>query len=346
MNFRDCLANKGVDIAKLLLPNFEQMATHVTETISEDADLCQATLYIQEQYGRFGNNIYQILHAVIIARYIGIGFIECKFYFRKRHAESYIFDNIVMYFGIDETSGPPEIRATLFYPYGFEICFNSLNYYNVKKDAERLGRLFFNQHIDSLPSNKKTVAFHFRAGDIFSENGAVHPLYVQPPLSYYVLALDHICETTSDFEVYVVFEDNRNPVIKKFINILEGRGIPHILQSSSLEDDAYSIATAHCIVSSFSTFCEALALMSENIRRWYAFRTVTAHGDEMQPFVPNKFREIMHSDGVEIFVIEDRLGQYIAPKTWNSSVDQIDTMQSYPVSSLEVRKIPDVRRSM
>ena len=339
MKLKDHLTNKGIDIAKLLLPNFEQMATNVSETIIENANFSQVSLYIQEQYGRFGNNIYQILHAVTIARYVGLGAIECKFHFRNRSSESYVFDNIVLYFGIDEPSGPPEIRATLFYPYGFEECFKFLNYNDVKSDAEKLGRLFFNQHADPIPSNKKTMAFHFRAGDIFAESGAVHPLYVQPPLSYYVLALDHISETIKDFEVCVIFEDERNPVIRSFINILQGRDIPYVLQSSSLENDAYSIATAHCIVSSFSTFCEALALMSENIRRWYAFRTVTAHGDEMYPFIPNKFQDIMHSDGVELFVIDDQLGQYIKPKTWNSSASQLEIMQSYPISNLGVRKI-------
>ena len=340
------MASKGIDIAKLPLPNFEQMPSSISEAAAEDVDFVQVKLYIQEQYGRFGNNIYQILHAIIIARFLKLDLIECKFIFRSPDGESHIFDNIVMKFGIDMNSSPPAIKATLFYPYGFEICFDALNYNTIKKDAERLGRLFFDPPAANPVGNKKKIAFHFRAGDIFSDGGTVHPLYVQPPLSYYILALDHICETLTDFEAYVVFEDKRNPVIEKFIFILGERGIPYVLQSSNLENDAYAIATAHCIVSSFSTFCEALALMNENIRRWYAFRTVTAHGDEMQPFVPNRFSEILQSDAVEIFVIEDRSGHYIAPKSWNSSAEQIEKMQSYPISSLNVRKIPDMNRNV
>jgi len=189
VNLRDCLANKGVDIAKVLVPSFEQMAAYVSETSMECADLSQVAFYIQEQYGRLGNNIYQILHAIIIARYLGVRIIDCKFHLRNERFESYIFDNIILKFGIREKLCPSVMSATFFYPYGFERCFHEMDYNVVKSDAERIGNLYFKDIVRACRGKNKKIAFHFRSGDIFSNDGKVHPFYVQPPLSYYILAL-------------------------------------------------------------------------------------------------------------------------------------------------------------
>jgi hypothetical protein len=50
------------------------------------------------------------------------------------------------------------------------------------------------------------LVVHFRAGDVFAGQN-VHPFYGQPPLSYYLSAV----EREQPSRVWLVFEDRGNP---------------------------------------------------------------------------------------------------------------------------------------
>lgn len=340
MDVERYLAAKGVDFDEARIAHYYQMETRFS--ILEDAEnsIDRIILYIQERYGRFGNNIYQLAHAIIIARYLGFKTVDCCFQLAETLIKRIFVEDVIVNFGLERAPTAPSISATLFLPNGFRSCFQNVDLLSIKSDCEKIGRAIFPaKAVASGSGDKKIVVFHFRSGDVFVPGKFFNPLYVQPPLAYYILALDHICSTMEDFDIRVVYENLNNPCIAKFVDLLSARGLPHHIQSASFLEDAHIINTADTIVSSFGTFCEGLALTSEHIRRWYAFRTCAAHEEEMRPFLPYRFRDVLLHDAVSLFLVEDRAGAYIAKGKWDLSAEQLGQLVDYPIQNLRVSEI-------
>ncbi|WP_331327369.1 hypothetical protein [Methylobacterium fujisawaense] len=336
MSFREYLGGKGVWVDGLCWSSYSQSAGNLSEIDYIDAQE-PATLYIHERYGRFGNNIHQLLNSLVIARALSLKIIDCKFYIDEERTKSIFIDDMVINFGINGPPRAPYISATMFYVQGFEKFIADFSYDTVKRDAEKLYRALFAPKItEKYDANRNVVVFHFRSGDIFSTD--INPLYTQPPLSYYVKALDHICETITGADLRVVYENKLNPCIDKFCNVLDERGLKYKTQSSSFKADAGLLASADCVVSSYSSFCDALALMNDNLKRWYAFRAAAAF-ECVDLSISSKFSSILQSIGAEIYLVDDEEGLYIPMGGWKNTPEQIRQLTDYPTSKLCIKPL-------
>lgn len=336
MLLKDYLTGKGVWTDGFCWPSYSQAAGSFSDI---DVDLCRESLnlFIQEKYGRFGNNVHQVLHALIIARKLSIKQIFCNFYLDDAKTRSIVIEDIVLIFGIENPPASPMISGTMFYLQGFESFIKELDYDKIKNDAERLCRaLSLRGGITRQANNKNLVVFHFRSGDIFSTD--VNPIYTQPPLSYYITALDHIMQSSEESDIYVVYENNLNPCIEKFMQHLDRTKISYQKQSLSFSEDAGLIASADFIVSSYSSFCDMLALMNENLLRWYAFRSAAAF-ECVDLSISSRFSNILGSDGVDVYLVSDDGGQYTPLGQWGHSADQIDQLLNYPASNLSIKLV-------
>src|SRR5262249_33769825 len=109
---------------------------------------------------------------------------------------------------------------------------------------------------------REDLVLHFRAGDVFRESQP-HPSYGQPPLSYYLAAV----EREQPQRVWLVFEDRANCCIDAAESALKARGLEVVVQSGATIDDIRVLMTAERLVSSRCTFVQAIAHLSERLRK-------------------------------------------------------------------------------
>lgn len=336
MHLKEYLASKGVWTDGFCLPSYSQAAGSFSN-MDINLDSKQINLFIQEKYGRFGNNVHQVLHALIVARELAIKSIFCNFYLDDTKTESIIIDDIVLKFGIEAAPEMPLISGTMFYLQGFEKFIENLDYQSIKSDAERLGRgMSLRGQTTRQVNEKNLVVFHFRSGDIFSTD--VNPIYTQPPLSYYIIALEHILETLKEPTIYLVYENKLNPCIEKFQDHLDVSKIRYKNQSLSFKEDAGLIASANTIVSSYSSFCDMLALMNEDLCRWYAFRSAAAF-ECVDLSLSNSFSGILGGDGIDVYLVNDDQEKYTPMGQWGHSADCIEQLLNYPMCNLSIRLV-------
>ena len=131
--------------------------------------------------------------------------------------------------------------------------------------------------IDSVHPND--VVVHVRSGDIFeAEDRAAGSalggqLYVQPPLSFYMLAIKHALGA-SPGAVHIVAENALNPIIIPLIQKLEASAQPvNVRLGQSLNDDLNWILAARKLVLSNGTIGIAASLISDVLEQAYFFRT-------------------------------------------------------------------------
>lgn len=141
----------------------------------------------------------------------------------------------------------------------------------------------------------------------------------------------------SEFELFLVYENDFNPCISEFRKFLEARGVPYVNQSASFHDDAELVASANCIVAAFSSFCDVLALMNENLDRWYSFRSIAAY-EGIERSIAREFAGILQSDNVKVFRIVDVERKYTNMVVWKNTKEQRDLMINYPISSLSIEQ--------
>lgn len=336
MRLRDYLSVRGVHIDGLCGSSFSQARGSFSD-VDYDLDTSKLVIYIQEQYGRFGNNVHQVLHALIVARGLDIKNICCSFYIDDKRTNTIIIGDILVKFGVQQVPDSPQISATMFELQGFENFIHNFDYDSVKLDAERISRILFgNNFEESRNWSAKVCAFHFRSGDIFGT--FINSIYTQPPLSYYVKALDHILETFQSVDIRLVYEDELNPCIEQFKGFLRRRGLAYQAHSSSFYEDAKLLISADCIVASYSSFCDVLALMNENLSRWYAFRSIAAY-EGIDLSLARDFSRILRSSGVEVYKIIDEKNSYTALGDWVCSPSQLHQLVNYPLSNLSIRSI-------
>jgi len=103
------------------------------------------------------------------------------------------------------------------------------------------------------------LLIHIRSGDIFYNN--IHPLYLSPPLSYYV----NIINKNNYDNIYLISEDRRNPTVDALLKIY-----PNIkFKIQSLEEDIKLILGSTNIIMSFGSFIPSLLILSDLIKQLY-----------------------------------------------------------------------------
>jgi hypothetical protein len=166
---------------------------------------------------------------------------------------------------------------------------------------------------------REDLVLHFRAGDAFRKSRP-HPSYGQPPLSYYLSAV----EREQPQRVWLVFEDRANYCIDAAESALQARGLEVVVQSGTTLDDIRVLMTTERLVSSRGSFVHAIAHLSERLRKAYFFE-----GEEGPLSLPR--------GGVEVVVVRDIDGEFTAEvlsRNWTGSRDQRALLLSYPPEKL------------
>ena len=160
-------------------------------------------LTIYTWYGRLGNNVMQIIHAIYYAEKNNH---KCVTFpphnlFKKNTIDVDIGDNI------ENTS---HFSNRFFYLKDLKIY--DLEPYMMKKIFKTYIKPIMNIDFNDNYNQDNTIYFHFRGGDIFTYNGG-HPAYVQPPLIYYK-------DIIKDYEKAVLIcEDKINPCINELLKL-------------------------------------------------------------------------------------------------------------------------------
>jgi hypothetical protein len=294
---------------------------------------------IIKQAGRFGGMFTCILHATILARVIGCDRIEAYPFGLGPSKPTLQVREITYSFRPFGGSHDPTLAGGFFNTFAFESCLQAVPCNFVDETIDRFLRPLFAHHLNrARPADPSAMILNFRSGDIFDDPPA-STWYVQPPASFYIKAFEFARRHLGVKRAVIVYEDNRNPAVGAVETYLNEHGLAFIDLSGDPERDLRSLLSAAHIAAPFSTFTEAAALLSRNLRNYFAFRSIEAHADLHQRRVDPMLSAVLRSRGGHPFVIHDRGGAYIAPKDWRNSDEQRRMIVNYPKEHLEVREL-------
>ncbi len=205
-------------------------------------------IIIQSWYGRFGNNLIQLINAITYGlqnNYNRIIFPNHQFL---------ITNNIIIDINIHNKK--ENYIASDEYDFFFLAINNKIKYtYNIKYLFDN-----FIKHIINIDNSEYTTNYdltlYFRSGDIFE--GSYNHEYVQPPMSFY----DEIIKKENTKNILLVSEVLNNPVIKYYSDFYKWN-------KNSIEEDIKILINSKviCIVNSF--FSIIVMLLSKKIERFY-----------------------------------------------------------------------------
>lgn len=207
------------------------------------------TIKILKWFGRLGNNIIQVKNAIHIGYFLEDNIIMPK--------HNLFNKTVIKLFG----SGKNEIYTdsdNFFYKNKINVdqTIFTKNINSVKNILQNLLLINPNQI-----STSNSVVIHLRGGDIF--NNMPHPLYLNPPLSYYTNIID-----SNNFEnIILVSQDMKNPCINKLITLYKEK--IHF-KIDNLNNDINKILSAETVIESIGTFTDALLFISKNIKTIYS----------------------------------------------------------------------------
>ncbi len=167
-----------------------------------------------------------------------------------------------------------------------------------------------------------TVVVHIRSGDLFAGEGA-HPGYVQPPLAYYIAALEHAAAQHPVRRVIIVHEDRANPCVDALEAQLASTGTPSTMQSGTLREDTATIFAARRLIVGYGTFAPALIAQSRCAEAVYFFRRISQ---------PRLFDRV-HP---RIFVAADLAGGFTPNGAWANTAAQRRMMLEYPRAHIAI----------
>ena len=264
-------------------------------------------------WSRFGNSVIQLRNALQLARSLSVDLIECAYphpFFASGSAAGFQFA-----FN-DQRPRQPTLEGSFFLMDAFRLPKNAQSdAYLVRHIIRTL--LNFEIAAGDPRVEGEDLVLHFRSGDVFSKNKPPHPAYGQPPLSFYLSAVDR----EKPRRVWLVFEDELNPCVSASRAALLDRGIEVVSQSGSLAADLRVLLSARRLVASRGTFVRMIAQLSGVIEKAYFF------GREED--------KELKTLGVKVITVRDEAGGYAdVLSMWSASTEQLSLMLSYPATAL------------
>jgi hypothetical protein len=301
----------------------------------EGAETCDRLRAIRVvPWGRFGNAVLQLLNGVMLARKLGLAEVQIvPFTFGPAAAETQIGD--IRF--IDPGRVPPASPVLVGYFFGaryFPVQLRDVTAGFANDTLDRYIKPLLRDIVGARHSLSPDVAvLHFRAGDIFSAKP--HPSYVQPPVSYYLAAVDYLVKNRGVKSVRLVAEGSSNPAVKAVQQALRQRGIPFAYQSSRFAEDFGTLCGAAHLVASFSTFCEAAAMLGDGMSTYIAFRDIESHShSHARP--DSLLAAMLREKGVRCVLIKDMAGRYTKKGAWANNPAQRAMLLHYGGSNLAV----------
>lgn len=272
--------------------------------------------------GRFSNALIQICNAFCIAKKLQVNKISlpnnprAKTMFPDGSPVRFEESNIELFFS--EPNPDITVLEGIFLYSGQHRLFSEgcPDHYEVIQDFKH-GLGFDYSAKNAFPEDE--VVIHIRSGDIFQEQP--HPGYGQPPLAYYRKIIDCFAPNM----VYLVYEDESNPVIGELKTFLTEKSIHWTAQSASLRKDIEVLLKAKTLVAGRGSFVPGIVALSESVRTVYTF---------------HQGLQRIQNPIVNEIVVEDRAGEYvnaILKGNWSNSQEQRKLMLEYPDSALKIR---------
>lgn len=222
-------------------------------------------LIIRKWYGRLGNNIEQLHNTILIALYYNytICFPKHRFF----NTTSIVLNKEPLIKTISD-------EHDFFNRETVKNINSALFTLNKERSLEILQGCFVIKAATIKPLGSNDVVIHIRSGDIFSETP--HPLYIQPPLSFYTQLL-----TDKKFDtIYLIAEDTKNPCIDALLKLY-----PHIHYSkNALEDDIRILLSGRHVIGSTGSFVSSLLKMTNNTVSLYKYDFPKDYMDIMRPW--------------------------------------------------------------
>lgn len=223
---------------------------------------------ISDWFGRFGNNILQIIRASHSAlNNNDISFLSFpihpllnnnKIIFKEKENDK---ENILIK------------QDTFFY---YNRIKEPIQYKNMFKTYVKSLLKTPNKNINIDP---KGLYIHFRGGDIFSEGGG-HHAYIQPPLYFY----KKIIEDGNYTNIYSISEDNKNPCINALKNIYKDK---FKIINNDILTDFYTLSNCNNLVLSNSTFSFCAYFNNDNLKNLYIAENNFFTGTEWKNYNDN-----------------------------------------------------------
>jgi hypothetical protein len=289
-------------------------------------------------YGRFGNVFYQTLHAIALARVLGCHTVFASPLTVGPPEPVLQLDGLRIVFRIEpgmERVKVPTLAGHFFNAAPFGTALQGLQpaaaWDIINNDLKPMFRDILRT---VTPVGRHTLVMSFRAGDIFHGDVA-HPAYVQPPASYYLLALAFARGRLGVTDVALVYEDAGNPAIAAVRAHLESQAIPYAVRSADLVADLAYLAGATHLVAPYSTFAEVAAMLSSDIETYVGFRNFESH-QHMHLRQTPLLLGVLRLKGVRPILIDDAAGGFIPPLSWDGSPGQLRLIADYPMDNLRL----------
>ena len=255
---------------------------------------------ITHWFGRNGNNIMQLIHAIYYAK--------VHDHTSVRFPEHPFLNSTMIQVELKHIDDKAEVKGSFFH-LGNEFDLHIKDPY-VKK-------LIFLEHIQHIflikPSDKytpeNTLFIHVRSGDIFEPNP--HSGYVQPPLCYY-------SKVIGDYEkVVAVCEDEKNPCVKYL------KHFPHLTyESNSVTTDLAILSGIHHFQMGLGVFGMLIYWMNKDLKTLYIPRYVVEKQMGLDTSLPLDW-------GPNIIVHIVDFPNYIQCGSWVNSEEQRRLMIQY-----------------
>ncbi len=284
--------------------------------------------------GRFGNVFAQLLHAMMLARALGVRRIAFPAY-QPGPAPGEAGGITLEHAGEDNAA---TLAANFFWAAPFGAVLGEA------RDADSLLAALAGRYAHLMPAAPaEEIAVHFRAGDVFGVRDPIRspggydwivPIYVQPPASYYQAAIAGARAETGIGPVRLVYEGTENPAVSAVAEWLLRERIPFTAQSRTAAEDLRALIAARVMVGGCGTFAEAAALLSPHLLTLWAFRGVECHA-HIQARGESLWARLLRGHGVATRVLTDA-GDYIPPLTWANSPEQRRLIRDYPAEGIRL----------
>jgi hypothetical protein len=198
-------------------------------------------------YGRFGNNLYQLTHALLICEYLHVHqvFIPARFLFFNQSFTT--TRGITIYVGVRSKS-QATLRNRFYFIHPRQYCMN-MDLFSIASSF----RTNFHTRCGYFLPIPDALYFHVRSGDIM-RYPSPHHHYAQPPCKYYLEANSFHGNQTKR----ILFSDSaENPCVNDLLRM----GAK--LKITSVFDTIKELIHADLFVLGRSTFSLALMLLSK-----------------------------------------------------------------------------------
>jgi len=298
--------------------------------MKDEAEFLSHTGYnikIRSWSGRLGNHIWQLSHAIHIAKSTNskVSFpnhplfskLTIDFSIPEKPKETiegrFLLKDECYQFPIPDHSTFREILQTYILPHITHppLLLKLMGTLAPGSDFGKLPNSFPGDHL-FLPTEKAneitsdTLVINIRSGkDLFRQNPPPQNDYMQPPLSFYTT----IIKNHHSPDCLIVTEPDRmNPVIPALLCFRKG---VRIKQHDGILGDIDTLLSARHLAISHSTFSWTLALMSKNVKTIHSLKTFPIRG--------------LANTSVREYAFEN----YINPGEWTASPKQLALMLSH-----------------